>query len=590
MTPAVLLPGLRALAALLCAAALATAHAADPAKVLRIAQFDIDTLDPQQYSDDPSFQVVIALFEPLYEIDYLSPTPKLSPLTASAMPEITDDGRVWTMRLKRGILFNDDPAFKGKPRELTADDFVYSYKRWLDPNLRRAGQPVLTDLIVGARPVVEAAKKTGRMDLDAPIEGLRALDRYTVQIRLSAPNYPSVRDLLVFVGAAAREVVDAANGDIRARPVGTGPWRLKEWKRGSRIVLEANPHYREAYFPASDRKDDAEIERLMKGKRVPFAGTVEINIIDEDLTRLLLFEQGGLDFVQLRNEIATRLLADGKLKPEYAAKGITRQVIAEPFLFAMYFNMKDPVVGGLGTDRIALRRAIAFGWDTESLIRIVLAGQAIPANQFVPPGVSGHDPTLPVKSMYDPATANALLDRVGYDKRDADGFRRAPDGSRLTLVMSLRTGGVTREVQTLWKKNMNAIGLRTDFNVAPFQEIIKDLEKGKFQLYQGGFGGSPSGYNVLAQLHGIQPLRVNVSQFSNADYDRAAAQFLRSAGDEEQIVAARAMNDIARTFMPEMPVYFRLESNYVQPWLLGFRPGTFQSYWKYLDVDLARRK
>jgi len=367
---AVLLPGLRALAALLCAAALATAHAADPAKVLRIAQFDIDTLDPQQYSDDPSFQVVIALFEPLYEIDYLSPTPKLSPLTASAMPEITDDGRVWTMRLKRGILFNDDPAFKGKPRELTADDFVYSYKRWLDPNLRRAGQPVLTDLIVGARPVVEAAKKTGRMDLDAPIEGLRALDRYTVQIRLSAPNYPSVRDLLVFVGAAAREVVDAANGDIRARPVGTGPWRLKEWKRGSRIVLEANPHYREAYFPASDRKDDAEIERVMKGKRVPICGTVEINIIDEDLTRLLLFEQGGLDFVQLRNEIATRLLADGKLKPEYAAKGITRQVIAEPFLFAMYFNMKDPVVGGLGTDRIALRRAIAFGWDTESLIRI----------------------------------------------------------------------------------------------------------------------------------------------------------------------------------------------------------------------------
>ena len=100
-----------------------------------------------------------------------------------------------------------------------------------------------------------------------------------------------------------------------------------------------------------------------------------------------------------------------------------------------------------------------------------------------------------MKSLYDPATAKALLDRFGYDKRDADGFRRAPDGSRLTLTLSLRTGGVMREVQTLWKKNMEAIGLRTDFNVAPFQDIIKDLEKGKFQMYQGGFGGSPSGYN-----------------------------------------------------------------------------------------------
>ena len=54
----------------------------------------------------------------------------------------------------------------------------------------------------------------------------------------------------------------------------------------------------------------------------------------------------------------------------------------------------------------------------------------MPANQIIPPGVGGHDPELPVKSLYDPAAAKALLDRFGYDKRDADGFRRAPDGTR----------------------------------------------------------------------------------------------------------------------------------------------------------------
>ncbi|MET0345853.1 MAG: ABC transporter substrate-binding protein [Casimicrobiaceae bacterium] len=575
---------------LLAYVACSAAVAADPAKVLRIAQFEIDTLDPQQYTDDPSFQVVQALFEPLYEWDYLSPTPKLTPLTAIGPPEVTDDGRVWTFRLKRGVLFNDDPAFKGKPRELTADDYVYSYKRWLDPNGRRAGNPVLTDLIIGARPVVEAAKTNGKFNFDTPIEGLRAIDRYTVQIRMSAPDYPNLRDLLGFVGAAAREVVEAAGGDIRARPVGTGPYRLKEWKRGSRLILEANPNYREAYFPESNRKEDAELVRGMKGKRIPMAGTVEVNIIDEDITRLLLFEQGNLDYVQLRGEIATRLLADGKVKPEYAARGITRKVVVEPFLFTLYLNTKDPVIGGMSNERIALRRAIAFGWDADSLIKIVLAGQAIPANQFVPPGVGGHDPYPPVKSSYDPVTAKALLDRFGYDKRDPDGFRKAPDGSRLTLTLSLRTGGIMRETQTLWKKNMEAIGLRTEFNVAPFQEIIKDLEKGKYQMYQGGFGGSPTGYNILAQLHSKQPQRVNVTQFSNADYDRAAEQFLRSPSDEEQIAAARTMTDIARTYVPELPVYFRLESNYLQPWLLGFSPPVFSSYWKYLDIDTARRK
>ncbi len=576
-------------AAVLLATVTATAGAADPAKVLRVATFEIDTLDPQQYSDDPSFQLVMALFEPAYEWDYLSRTPKLSPLTAAEPVQVTENGKLWTFRLKQGILFVDDPAFKGKPRELTADDYVYSYKRWIDPNGRRGGNPVLTDLILGARPVVEAAKKAGKFDYDTPMEGLRALDRYTVQIRLGETNYPDMRDLLSFVPAAAREVVEAAGGDIRARPVGTGPYQLKEWKRGSRLLLEANPKYREAYFPQSSDPADAALVASMKGKRVPQAGAVEVNLIDEDITRLLLFEQGGLDYVQLRGEIATRLLVGDKLKSEYSARGITRLVHTEPFLFSLYFNTQDPVIGGMTTDKVALRRAIALGWDADSLIKTVLAGQAIPANQMIPPGVSGHDAALPVKSLYNPVTANALLDRAGYDKRDPDGYRRGPDG-KLTLTLSLRTGGISRETQTLWKKNMDALGLRTEYDLMPFQEMIKNLEHGKYQMYMGGFGGSPSGYNVHAQLHGRQPQRVNTALFHNADYDRAADLFIRAASDEEQIKLARTMNEIRRTYMPQLPVYFRLESSYVQPWLLGYRPFVFSSYWKYLDIDLGKRK
>src|SRR5204862_5332694 len=145
-----------------------------------------------------------------------------------------------------------------------------------------------------------------RLDFDAPIEGLRALDRYTLRITLSDANFPNMRDLIGFVGAVPREVVEAAGGDIRARPVGTGPYRLKEWKRGSRIVLEANPRYRVAYFPASADPADASLVASMQGKRVPIADSVELSLVDEDVTRLLLFEQGGIDYVQLRGEIATR--------------------------------------------------------------------------------------------------------------------------------------------------------------------------------------------------------------------------------------------------------------------------------------------
>jgi len=566
------------------------ALAADPAKVLRVASPDIETLDPQQFSDNPSFEVLVAIFEPLYEWDYLRSPPRLSPVTAAGPLAITDGGKTWTMRVKPGIFFTDDAAFKGKPRELVAADYVYSYKRWLDPNLRRGGTPVITDLIVGARAVVDAARAASKFDYDRSIEGLRALDRYTVQIRLSEPNYPNIEDLIGFVGAAAREVVEAAGGDIRTRPVGTGPYRLREWKRGSRIVLEANPGYRQVGFPESDDPAHAALVRSMRGISFPRAGVVEISIIDEDITRLLQFEQGGLDYIVLRAEVATRLLNGDKLKPEYAARGITRHVFPEPYLFTFYFNMTDPVLGGMTNERIALRRAIALAMDTETLVKIVYAGQALPANQLVPPGVGGHDPELPFKPLYDPAAARALLDRFGYRIFDAEGYRKTPDGRPLTLAMTLRSGAISREIQTLVKKSLDAVGLRMDFHVTPFQDAIKELEKGKYQMYFGGFGGSPSGYPELLQLYSKQPQRVNVSQFKFAEYDRAAEQFLRSATDAEQIVAARKMSELARTYMPELPAIFRLENDFVQPWLLGFRPPVFSTYWKYLDIDLARRK
>jgi oligopeptide transport system substrate-binding protein len=566
------------------------AAAADPNKVLHVASYDIDTLDPQQFSDTPSFEVLIAIFEPLYEYDYLQTPPNLSPLTAAAPIEITDGGKTWTMRVRPGIFFTDDPAFKGKPRELVAEDYVYSYKRWIDPNGRRGGGPILTDLIVGARAVVDAAKANGKFDFDRPIDGMRALDRYTLQLHLTDVDYANIQDMVGFVGAVAREVVEAAGADIKTRAVGTGPFRLREWKRGSRIILEANPGYRKAYFPASNDSARAALVKSMQGKTVPQVGVVEINIIEEEQTRLLQFEQGGLDYLGLRGDAAGRLLLNGKLKPEYVARGVSREVFAEPYLFSFNFNTVDPVVGGMSNDRVALRRAIAMAIDLDTLVKVVFGGQALAANQIAPPLVTGYDPSIPNKSLYDPAAAMALLDRFGYASKDAAGYRKGPDGKPLTLTLTLRSGAVSREIQTLVNKSMDAIGIRMDFHVTPFQDAIKEMEQGKFQIIYRGFGGTPSGYPELLQLYSKQPRRINSGLFKLAEYDKAAEQFLRSATPAEQRAAARKMSDLARTYMPLLPAIFRLENDFVQPWLLGFSPPIFSTYWKYLDIDLARRK
>ncbi|TMH27784.1 MAG: heme-binding protein [Betaproteobacteria bacterium] len=580
-----------AIAAFLCAALFlaSAAIAADPNKVLRVASFDIDTLDPHQYNDDPSFQIIMAIFEPLYEFDYLANPPRLSPVTAAGPVEVTDGGKTWTMRLKPGIFFTNDPAFKGKPRELVAADYVYSYKRWIDPNLRRGGSTTLTDLIVGARAVVEDARSSGKLDYDHPLEGLRALDRYTLQLRLTEPNYPNINELIGFIGAAAREVVDAAGDDIRVRPVGTGPYRLKEWKRGSRVVLEANPKYRALRFPESLAPAHAALEKSMQGKTLPQIGIVEVSVIEEDLTRMLEFESGALDFAMLRGEIANRLLAGGRLKAEYAARGMMHFAVIEPYLFSVYFNMTDPAIGGMSKERVALRRAIAMGFDRETEVDVVYAGQALVANQIVPPGVSGHDPKLPSKSTYDPAAANALLDSFGYRNRDAARYRMTPDGKPLTVTMSLRSGGTTRELSTLFKKNMDAIGIRMDFHITPFQDVIKELQQGKFQMYVGGYGGFPSGWAELTQLYSRQPRTVNFSAFKLAEYDRAMEDYVRSPTEAGQIATAKKMSEIARAYMPMLPNVFRIENQVVHPWVQGYSPFVFQPYWKYLDIDLARR-
>jgi len=578
---------LLALVAFVACAWCLSARAADPNKVLRIASPDIETLDPQQFNDSPSFDVIAAIFESLYEWDYLASSPTLAPVTAAGPPQISADGLTWTIRLKPGIYFTDDPAFKGKPRELTAQDAVYSITRFLDPNLRRGGAPVSADLIVGMRAVVDAARKTGKLDYDRPIDGLRVLDRYTLQMKLTGVNYPIAQAILNYF-LCAREVVEAHNGDIRAHPVGTGPYRLREWQRGTKVVLEANPKYRTLRFPPSDDPSLAALEKSMQGKVLPQVGVIEIAIIEEDLPRLLEFERGTLDIAVLRSDIAGRLLADNKLKPEYAARGIARHVYPEPYSFSVVFNMDDPVSGGMSKERVALRRAIALGFDRKTLIEVVYNGQALPANQLVPPGVAGFDPSMP-PSPYDPAAANALLDRFGY-RRGADGFRAAPDGKPLTITMSLRTAAVSRETATLWKKNLDALGLRSDYRMTPFQDFIKDLEAGKYQMYSAGYGGVPFGYAELWQLDGRQPTAVNASRFHFGEFDRAVDRFMSSPNEAGRIAASRAASEISATYGPLIPTIFRLENDFVQPWVLGYHKHPYTTYWKYIDIDLAREK
>ena len=573
---------LRALVAALLFVGCFAAQAADANKVLRIASDDIDTLDPIQLQDFYSQNIASVIFEGMFEWDYLGSPPKPVPRTAAAMPAYSADRKTMTVKIKPGIFFTDDPAFKGKPRELVAEDYVYSIKRYLDPNLRGGGDPQTSDLIIGMRAVVEDARKPGaKMNYDTPVDGLRAIDRYTVQLKFTGPNYPIGVSLLV-VPAHAREVVEAAGGDIQARPVGTGPYVLKEWQRGSRVVLEANPKYRALSYPESNDPALAKLVISMKGKKLPAIGRVEMSVIEEQPVRLLEFDRNKLDVIELRGEAVGRFLKNGELDPALAKRGIVRIPYASNSVRSLYVNMDDPVIGGMDNAHVALRRAMSLAIDVPTLIRVVYNGQGAPASQIVAPGISGYDPNAK-KRVYDPAAAAALLDRFGYGKRDAQGLRLQPDGKPLTVVITIFTGNVWREIQTLLKRDMDALGVRVNFKSTPLQDVFKEAAQGKFMMNIHGRSATPLG-TIFQTFYSTQPGEANESRFKSKDYDRALDAFFVADSDAARQKAAITMTEILQTYAPVMPLLYDVENAFVQPWVMGYYPSRVSAHYQYMDI------
>ncbi len=577
-------------------AAAGAVSAADMTKTIRTAFIVAETgFDPQATSDLYSDSLQRAIFETLYGFDYLTRPYKRVPRTATAMPEITDGGRTWTIRVKSGIHFADDPVFKGKKRELTAADYVYSWKRLIDPKVRSPFAWYVQGKIVGAEPVIEAAKKTGRFDYDAPIEGLRALDRYTLRLKLTEPDYIMLGYMTQSpMAAVAREVVEAygdANGWAQANPVGTGPYQLKTWRRGQQIVLEANPNYRDETFPDSSDPADRELVAKMRGKKLPIVGRIEISIIEESNPRLLAFNSGALDYVNVPSDLSDTVLDAGHLRPAYAERRVALARITQPSLQYAYFNMDDPVIGGYSKEKVALRRAISMGFDRPQMIRVVYQGQALPATQPIPPNLPGHDDNWSVDLKYDPAAAKALLDRFGYIDRDGDGYRELPDGKPLTLVMASTPSSRDRDFDELWQKSMKAIGIRIEFLKSKFPDLLKMGKAGQLQLWRLGWINLYAEGDAFVQLlYGPNIGQTNYSRFSLPEYDELYRASRRLPDGPERNKIYRRMSEIVAAYNPWWLGFYTIENTLVQPWVLGYKKHAYWEHpWKYLDVDSSRR-
>ena len=577
---------------------------AQPLKVLRYAFLIAETsFDPAQISDLYSNIVAAGLFDAPLEFEFLARPFRMRPNTLVAMPEASDDFKTYTFKVKPGIYFADDPAFKGARRELVAEDYVYSLKRhydpkWKSPNLYRLENAQVLGLSE-LRKKLMAEKKP--FDYDAPVEGLKTLDRYTFQIKLArtAPRFLLTEMTDTNVAAAlAREVVEYYGDKVGEHPVGTGPFVLKTWKRSSRIVLAKNPNFREVLYdehppesgPAADPRLTAAAAQL-KGRRLPLLDEVSISIIEEPQPRWLSFlneEQDLMD--QLPAEFANSVIPNNQLAPNLAKKGILMVRYPRADVAVSFFNMDSPLVGGYTPEKVALRRAMSLAVDVEREIKLVRRGQAIPAQSPVAPGTWGYDPAFKSEmSDFSRARAKALLDLHGYKDIDGDGWRETPDGQPLVIEYATSPDQTSRQLVEQWQKNMTAIGIKMVFKTAKWPEQLKASRAGKLMMWGVGWTGSaPDGDTFLGLGYGPNIGGSNHSRFNLPAFNKLYEQQARLPDGPERQAAMDEAKKLMVAYMPYKLHVHRIFTDLAHPWVYGYQRNIFvRHFYKYVDIDSA---
>ena len=511
-------------------------------------------LDPAVASDLASLSLLENLFEPMLRYDYEARPVKLAPSSLREMPTSDASGKVWTFHLKPGMFFSDDPAFKGKKREVTASDYKFAIERLLDP----------------------ALKSPWSFMFEGKLADLRALDQYTLRLTLKEPD-PSLLFYLALpaTGAVAKEVTDAYGSQVGNHPVGSGPFVIEEWKRSDKITLAANKGYHQVW----------------QGKHLPIVDKVEVKIMEEYQSRVLGFLNGEFDYIEqvpesMRDMVLDPSSAKPVLKKDLAARGMVLSPFPVLQTYYMWMNMDDPVIGGYSKEKVALRRAIALGYNSPEDIALLKKGLAIPAQSPLPPNVLGYDPAYRSPISYNPKLAKALLDRFGY-KVGKDGFRTLPNGQPLALVMHSEPTMVGRLRDELWRKNLNALGIRVSFKTDKKTEIIKASRLGKVQMFETNWiADFPDGDNFFQLLWGPNSGRANYARFNLPDYNTRYEKARQLSDGAERNALYRELNQLIHAYNPWVLLIHPISADIQQPWLKNYNRHPVElTNWRYLDIE-----
>ena len=571
------------------------------------------SFDPPDIGEEGSGKVSAPVYEGLLAYHPYARPYQLVPALAESMPVVSEDRMSWTIRLKEGVTFVDDPCFPdGQGREVTAEDVLYAFKRFSHPSTHAKGWWLFDRKVAGLnawrdglKADIAAASAAGEpvgplWGLEREVAGFEVVDRYTFRVNLAEP-YPQFAWVLAmsYTFIYPHEAVEHYGEEFRNHPVGTGPYRLKEYNPVYRAVYEPNLEYRENRVPdprnnPADRlegwdweQDERDGYLVNAGAKLPLLDGIETRFILEDQPRWLYFKSGYLDFMNPPKDNTAEAIPMGELSGELKERGVRLYPWTELGTVYSCLNTEDALLSNVG-----VRRAVALAFDHKWTVDHLYAGQAIVANSLIPPGVAGYADYHPYHSddgtaRYD--EARQMLADAGYP----DGIDPAT-GKQLRLRFeNSGTSLSARHFAARFVDEMRRIGIEVDVIVNTFPQMTEKMRNGSFQVAGLAWGFDyPDAQNIFQLLYsGNADHGSNSANFRDDTFDALyEASSVMEHGPERTAI----YEDMAKIVADEVPWItrtHRIRQNLQQPWLQGFKyTETSDNYWHYLGVDAEARR
>ena len=551
---------------------------------------DPKTLDPQAQFDEVSGSMIQSIYDTLVVYHYLKRPYSLQESLIEKMPTVSEDKKKYTFYLKKGIFFQDDPCFKnGDGKELTADDVLYTIKRFADINVNTQSWFLLDEVIEGLDKFRELTQTLGKNKVDYDkhqVSGLKKLDKYSFEIRLKKKNPLFLYSLAASsLSIVAKEAIETYGRDFSRHPVGTGPYRLEKYKKKQTMVLVKNPNYFLTYPVEGTLNDKKQGFLEDKGKKLPLIDEVHVHYIPEAQPQMLKFKKGELSWIGLDRDNFDQMAYMSKDKKIHLKGDLAKKysVYTEPGLSASYlvFNLKDTLIG----NNKNLRKAIAYAFDVEKKIELLGNGRAFKLNTIVPLTIEGSERDIGEFGYpYSLEKARYYLKKAGF-----------PNGKGLptiTLTLSGSSTGHKRYYEFV-RNSLGKVGIQLAPEYKTWPSFLKATERGDFQMTASAWAADyPDPENFYQLYYGPnKPPGQNSSSFDHPEYNMLYEQIRFMEDSSERLTKIKRM---AKILQEEVPVIFDstpIVSGLIQKWVGNFKRNIMISKpYMYLDIDLKKQQ